>query len=151
MPRGWRSRIASGAFALVLIGCFSAAAPSQPVQIFQLALQLVTTIAAAVDGNDTVRWKKDTTAKLDALISLSPKIIDDLKQLRIDVSKTVTTSFSEFTENTLKADVKQFEINLAELKEYQQQNEDSRTRINQLTHNLERDVLRSAEYGPAVF
>jgi cell shape-determining protein MreC len=130
MPRGWRSRTASGALALVLIGSFSAASQSQPVQIFQLALQLVTTIAAAVDGNDTVRWKKDTTAKLDTLISLSPKIIDDLKQLRIDVSKTVTTSFSEFTENTLKADVKQFEINLAELKEYQQQNEDSRTRIN---------------------
>jgi hypothetical protein len=151
MPRGQRNRIVWGALALVAVMSFSAASQSQPVQILQLGLQLVAAITSAVDGGDAVRWKKETSAKLDTLISLTPKMIDDLKQLRIDVSKTVSTSFSAFVENTLKADVKQFEVNLAELKEYQQQNEDSRTRINQLTHNIERDVYTSAEYGPAVY
>ncbi|MGP0089785.1 MAG: hypothetical protein ACLPKB_07475 [Xanthobacteraceae bacterium] len=151
MPSGRRRRIAWGALALVAVISFSAASQSQPVQILQLGLQLVAAITSAVDGGDAVRWKKETTAKLDTLINLTPKMIDDLKQLRIDVSKTVATSFSAFVENMLKADVKQFEVNLAELKEYQQQNEDSRTRINQLTHNIERDVYTSAEYGPAVY
>jgi hypothetical protein len=151
MASRWRSRLAPGALALVLVTSLSAASQSQPVQILQLALQLITAITTAVDGSDAVRWKKETSAKLDTLISLSPKIIDDLKELRIDVSKTVTTSFSAFVESTLKADVKQFEVNLAELKEYPQQNDDSRTRINQLTHNIERDIYTSAEYGPAVY
>lgn len=151
MPISRRSGITPGALALVVATCFSGASQSQPVQILQLGLQLLTAITGAVDGGDAVRWKKETSAKLDTLISLTPRMIDDLKQLRIDVGKTVTTSFSAFVENTLKADVKQFEVNLAELKEYQQQNEDSRTRINQLTHNIERDVYTSAEYGPAVY
>jgi hypothetical protein len=149
MPRRWRGRVAT--LVLVVAASFGSTSQSQPIQILQLALQLITAITTAVDGGDGVRWKKETSAKLDTLISLSPKIIDDLKQLRIDVSKTVTTSFSAFVENSLKADVKQFEVNLAELNQYQQQNEDTRTRINQLTHSLERDVYTSAEYGPAVY
>jgi len=151
MRRRWRGGIVAGILALAAVASFGPAPQAQPIAVVQLAVQLVTALMAAVDGNDTVRWKKDTTTKLDTLISLTPKIVDDLRQLRIDLNKTVTTSFAAFVENTLKADVRQFEVNLAELKEYQAQNEDSRMRINVLTHDLERDVYTSAEYGPAVY
>jgi hypothetical protein len=151
MSGSWRSRIAACVLVLAASASFDAASQAQPMAVLQLAVQLVTALTAAVDGNDAVRWKKETTAKLDTPIGLTPKIVDDLKQLRIDVGKTMATGFSAFVENRLKADVKQFEVNLAELKEYQQQNEDSRIRINQLTHDLERDVYTSAEYGPAVY
>jgi hypothetical protein len=51
----------------------------------------------------------------------------------------------------LKADIGQFEVNLPELKAYQQQSYDTRHRINILISNIERDILTSADYGPAAY
>jgi hypothetical protein len=108
-------------------------------------------IKGIIDGANTARWQDDTTEKLNTLIGMSQHIIDDLKQLRIDINKTVTDKFEDFVEKTLKADIQQFEFNLGELRHYSAANNDARVRINQIINNLERDGTTLSEYGPAAY
>jgi hypothetical protein len=122
---------------------------ANPLPIIFRALKLIDDLAQVVDGvMAIVKWTKDATNKLDELVNMSVDITDELKQINILLKKS---GFPEFVENDLKADIKHFKINLSELEEYKKQDRDTHIRIDLLTHQIEHDVLRSLEYGPAAF
>jgi hypothetical protein len=52
---------------------------------------------------------------LNQLIEMTQQIIDDLRQLRIDIRKIVNEEFGQFVERNLKSDINQFEYNLNDL------------------------------------
>jgi hypothetical protein len=96
-------------------------------------------------------WMKQTSDQLDDIINRSAQITEELKQVNITIKKELAEAFSNFMEHTLKADINQYEVNLSELRDYQKQDDSSHRRIDLLTHNLERDILTSLDYGPATY
>jgi hypothetical protein len=121
-----------------------------PLQI-TAAFRLMRLVVRAVEAHELVSWGKGTTEKLDELIGMSVSITGELKQINIAIKEGTTTAFSDFVEHTLKADIRQFEVNMSELENYKNQSDDSRHRIDLLTHQLEHDVFTSLDYGPATY
>jgi len=137
----------------LLLGSFAAALfPSSPARsavfIFEIAKD-IGELLEAVDGVAAiVRWTKGASKLLDNLLKKSPDVTDELKRLNIALKNS---SFPEFVENKLKADLEQYKINLSELQSYQNESDVTRFRIALLTDHLESDVLLSLEYGPAAY
>jgi hypothetical protein len=115
------------------------------------AARIVEKIVKKTDPLFPVVWMKETSDQLDDILTRSVQIADGLKQLNIAIKKESTEAFSNFLEHALKADIHQFEINLAELREYQKQDDSSHRRIELLTNNLEQHVFTSLDYGPAAY
>jgi len=122
-----------------------------PPLLIEIAFRILEILSRHIDKGGHVDWDTETTQKLNELISISVGIADELQQINIAIKKETRAAFSDFVENSLKADISQVEDHLPELQTYQQQNRDARQRMNNIIDRLESHIDLSLAYGAVAY
>lgn len=102
-------------------------------------------------GKKEEQWDQQTTTQLNTITKNTQDILADLKQLRIDVQKTVHGEFIVYVQTKLQTDLDDFNQHLSAEKKYKKLSLDQKEMIGRILFHLEDHTDDLTDYGVASY
>lgn len=125
----------------------SALADGPSIDWWQVVASIVSSIASAIQANETKHWQADVSDKLDRIIATQYLILDDLRQLRADIDEMFVTHHLQELMEAIDVSRQMLDIALAGGGSFDKIPPDQKLKIQAIADKTERDSLQLQGVG----